>query len=119
MTSGTDENELKTGDLPPGMLPPIGIPREFLRRQKEEDVPLHNINSMSRNRRDKKKSMLWEDEVGPGGPISPSAIFPHRESEVQSGSLTDTVTPGIESSENEKVWLSSVEESHKKNEIQS
>ncbi|RKF63708.1 putative Na antiporter C3A11.09, partial [Erysiphe neolycopersici] len=112
MTSGTDENELKTGDLPPGMLPPIGIPREFLRRQKEEDFPLNNINSASsRNRSEKKKSMLWEDEVGPGGPISPSAIFPQREN----SSMTDLRNPGVETTENERVWLKSIDESHKKN----
>ncbi|POS88196.1 Cytochrome P450 [Erysiphe pulchra] len=115
MTSLTDENELKKDDLPPGMLPPIGIPKEFLRRQKEEDVPLHNINSASRNRREKKKSMLWDDEVGPGGPISPSAIFPQRENETQNSSITDLRTPGVESIENERIWLKSVKDLHKKN----
>ncbi|KAI6245129.1 putative Na(+)/H(+) antiporter [Erysiphe necator] len=104
---GTDENELKIGDLPPGMLPPIGIPREFLRRQKEEESPVYNVYPVSRNRNERKKSMLWEDEVGPGGPISRSAIFPQRESEVHIES-NDRVTSGKESPKNEKNLLKPV-----------
>ncbi|RKF65012.1 putative Na antiporter C3A11.09, partial [Erysiphe neolycopersici] len=50
MSLGTNENELNIAEPPPGMLPLIGIPREFLRRQKEEDVSSHNAHPVSRNK---------------------------------------------------------------------
>lgn len=74
-------------DFPPGTLPPVGIPRNFLRRQKEEDEKgnmrsEHRRSSSLMPRRRKKK---WDDGLGPGGPISASAIAPQR--------LTSSVQP--------------------------
>lgn len=96
LASETDAEEPKDRhDLPPGMLPPIGMPQEFLRRQKEEDNPSRagSRNSSLIPRRRKKK---WDDGRGPGGPISQSAIFPQRRSQSahMSEQTSDTLTPG-------------------------
>ncbi|EON69777.1 hypothetical protein W97_09040 [Coniosporium apollinis CBS 100218] len=58
-----------------GALPPVGVPGQFLRRQKEEEGGATSSRSSSaapRARRSKK----WENGLGPGGPISQSAITP-------------------------------------------
>jgi Na(+)/H(+) antiporter len=98
VTSETDADDLKMEDLPPGSLPPIGLPREFLRRQKEEDAPSRHSsrNSSIIGRRRKKK---WDDGLGPGGPISESAIYPQRRNQTEN---SDTWTPGGSSPESEK-----------------
>lgn len=78
--SDTDGEDLKMPDYPPGTLPPLGYPGNFLRRQKEEDQSNKNgsrASSLSGRRRKKK----WDDGVGPGGPVSQSAIFPQRRSQ--------------------------------------
>jgi Na(+)/H(+) antiporter len=99
--SETDGEEMK--DLPPGMLPPIGVPKEFLRRQKEEDNPSHPSSRTSSiiPRRRKKK---WDDGLGPGGPISQSAIYPQRRSQSEhlSEQTSETLTPGESSPVNVK-----------------
>lgn len=78
--SDTDGEDLKMPDYPPGTLPPLGYPGNFLRRQKEEDQSNKQgsrASSLSGRRRKKK----WDDGVGPGGPVSQSAIFPQRRSQ--------------------------------------
>ena len=99
VTSETDVDELKMEGLPPGSLPPIGLPREFLRRQKEEDAPSRHgsRNSSIIGRRRKKK---WDDGLGPGGPISESAIYPQRRSQTENSVAS---TPGGSSPEGEKL----------------
>ncbi|KAK4140511.1 alkali metal cation/H+ antiporter Nha1 C terminus-domain-containing protein [Dichotomopilus funicola] len=89
--SDTDGDDLKLPEFPPGTLPPVGLPGNFLRRVKEDDTSRHGSRSASRSsslatRRRKKK---WDDGIGPGGPISQSAIFPQRRS--QGGPLS----PGL------------------------
>jgi NhaP-type Na+/H+ or K+/H+ antiporter len=66
--SSLDEKSETTG---PGLLPPTRYPKNFLRRQKEEENP---SRSTSRRRR-------WDAGLGPGGPISQSAIHPNRRDE--------------------------------------
>jgi Na(+)/H(+) antiporter len=92
--SDTEGEELKLPEFPPGTLPPVGVPGNFLRRVKEDE----NNNSNSRQgsrasslaaRRRKKK---WDDGIGPGGPISQSAIFPQRRS--QMGQFSPTLPRG-------------------------
>ncbi|KAL3423252.1 sodium/hydrogen antiporter nha1 [Phlyctema vagabunda] len=92
----TDGEDLKLEDVPPGSLPPIGMPREFLRRQKEED------NGTARESRPssiipRRRKKRW-DERGPGGPVSESAIYPQRRSQSES----TTLTPGEGSPDKEK-----------------
>ncbi|PBP23291.1 Na+/H+ antiporter nha1 [Diplocarpon rosae] len=101
--SDTDAEEMKMDNLPPGVLPPIGMPREFLRRQKEEDNPSYmgsRASSIIPRRRKKK----WDDGLGPGGPISQSAIYPARRSpsEHSSENTPSLRTPGDNSPEAEK-----------------
>lgn len=66
-------------NFPPGQLPPIGVPKLALRRQKDEDYeqdkPIGRAERRSRSKRRRKKDM------GAGGPISDSAIAPQRHSE--------------------------------------
>lgn len=94
-SSETDADELKTDNLPPGMLPPIGMPKEFLRRQKEEDNPSHN-NSRASSLIPRRRKKKWDDGLGPGGPISQSAIYPQRRSQSEhlSEQTSETLTPG-------------------------
>ncbi|KAK5664323.1 hypothetical protein OQA88_541 [Cercophora sp. LCS_1] len=78
--SDTDMEELKLPQMPPGALPPVGIPGHFLRRVRDEeksDKHGSRASSLSRKRRRKK----WDDGIGPGGPITQSAIFPQRRGE--------------------------------------
>ncbi|KAL4862217.1 hypothetical protein BDV12DRAFT_179096 [Aspergillus spectabilis] len=74
-----DESESSNEpEYPPGTLPPIGLPGNFLRRVHEDDngAPIGKISSRKARRRRRK--------AGAGGPISQSAIAPLRPSEVDS-----------------------------------
>ncbi|CAJ2506881.1 Uu.00g080670.m01.CDS01 [Anthostomella pinea] len=75
--SDTEFEELKSPDFPPGTLPPTGVPGQFLRRQREEEDQSRNGSRASSRRRNR---MKWDDGIGPGGPVSQSAIFPQRRS---------------------------------------
>lgn len=69
-------------NLPPGELPPIGIPKLHLRRQKEDEYekkPGSRSSSHGRARRRKRQNKDLEDRLG--GPVSQSAIAPTRRSE--------------------------------------
>jgi sodium/hydrogen antiporter len=57
----------KTGRSP---VAPLSVPRNFLRRQEEEDNPSRSSSRTGRRRR------RWDSGLGPGGPVSQSAITP-------------------------------------------
>lgn len=80
-TTDSDFDDLKMPDYPPGTLPPTGMPGQFLRRQREEDNPSRTHSRTgsraSSRRRTRKK---WDAGIGPGGPVTDSAIFPQRRS---------------------------------------
>jgi Na(+)/H(+) antiporter len=103
--SDTDVEEPRLENLPPGSLPPVGMPGVFLRRQKEEDTPNRSTGRASSLVSKRRKKSKW-DQYGPGGPISQSAITPQRRT--QSGNTSTTLTP--ENSE------SPVNGEHEKNE---
>jgi NhaP-type Na+/H+ or K+/H+ antiporter len=88
--SETDVEDLKPEDFPPGMLPPIGMPKEFLRRQKEEDNP-SRAGSRPSSLIPRRRKKVWDDGLGPGGPISRSAIYPQGRN--QSEQTSETLTP--------------------------
>ncbi|KAI1642242.1 alkali metal cation/H+ antiporter Nha1 C terminus-domain-containing protein [Daldinia loculata] len=75
--SDTDYEEVKLPEFPPGTLPPTGIPGQFLRRQREEENPSRAGSRASSRRRSRRR---WDDGIGPGGPVSQSAIFPQKRS---------------------------------------
>jgi len=85
--SDTEGDELKLPEFPPGTLPPVGMQGSFLRRVKDEENPSKQGSRASSvsGRRKKKK---WDDGIGPGGPISQSAIFPQRRSQSDMGPPT-------------------------------
>ncbi|OTB01383.1 hypothetical protein M426DRAFT_25687 [Hypoxylon sp. CI-4A] len=88
--SDTDFEELKSPEFPPGTLPPTGMPGQFLRRQREEENPSKagsRASSLSGRRRSRKK---WDDGIGPGGPVTQSAIFPQRRS---TSEMADPMSP--------------------------
>jgi len=91
--SDTSADDLKLPELPPGTLPPVGLPGNFLRRQKEEDKSGKGSRSSSLAAR--RKRQKWDDGIGPGGPITQSAIFPQRRTQSDQG---QTSTPPGESS---------------------
>ncbi|ORY15262.1 Na+/H+ antiporter-like protein Nha1 [Clohesyomyces aquaticus] len=66
--SSMDEKTELSG---PGLLPPVGIPGQFLKRQKEEDS-----SSRASSVRPGARRRKWDAGRGPGGPISQSAIAP-------------------------------------------
>ena len=90
-------------DYAPGSLPPIGFPGNFLRRQKEENTPLQHSKSGGARVSTRRKSK-WDSGMGPGGPISQSAITPQRRLDPQespSDTLTEKGTPSSSSEDKE------------------
>lgn len=75
----TDSSNEKLPDYPPGTLPPIGVPGNFLRRQKEEDTPIEGRRSAPSA--PKRRKSKWDAGMGPGGPVSESAIRPQRKAQ--------------------------------------
>lgn len=79
-SSDIDENEKL--DIPPGELPPVGIPKLHLRRQREDEYekkPGPRSTSAGRARRRRRRDK--DSDTRLGGPISQSAIAPARRSE--------------------------------------
>jgi NhaP-type Na+/H+ or K+/H+ antiporter len=72
--SGTDGEEVKMPQLPPGTLPPTGLVGAFLRRIHEDEPGTPGSRSSSPGPRWRRKK--WDTGIGPGGPVSQSAIFP-------------------------------------------
>ncbi|KAI0123914.1 Na+/H+ antiporter nha1 [Xylariales sp. AK1849] len=90
--SDTDVDDLKLPEFPPGTLPPTGVPGQFLRRQREEENTSKGgsrASSLAGRRRRKK----WDDGIGPGGPVSQSAIFPQRRGESSVSEPTSPMSP--------------------------
>ncbi|KAL2271486.1 hypothetical protein VTJ83DRAFT_857 [Remersonia thermophila] len=80
-TSEADGDEPKMPEYPPGTLPPLGFPGNLLRRVREDESSSPGSRSSSlAPRRQRKK---WDDGIGPGGPISQSAIFPQSRTHVE------------------------------------
>ncbi|KAI9837379.1 MAG: hypothetical protein M1838_004838 [Thelocarpon superellum] len=75
----TSLNE-KLPEFPPGTLPPTGFPGTFLRRQREEENPSRQ-GSRASSLRPVGRRKRREAGMGPGGPISQSAIHPQRREE--------------------------------------
>jgi hypothetical protein len=80
--SDTEVDELKPPQLPPGTLPPVGMPGNFLRRVKNEENSEKHLKPQSASSR-RRKNKKWDDGIGPGGPITQSAIFPQRRSQTE------------------------------------
>lgn len=89
----TEDNEKL--DIPPGELPPVGLPKLHLRRQREDEYekkPGTRSSSTGKSRRRKRRGKNSDDRIG--GPISQSAIAPVKKQESnlsQQESGSDTV----------------------------
>jgi sodium/hydrogen antiporter len=88
MTKASDTTDISDirDQIPPGSLPPVGLPKNFLRRQKEEENPSRQgsrASSLAPRRRKKR----WQES---GGPVSQSAITPARRSNSEPSSVTLT-----------------------------
>ncbi|PWY69122.1 hypothetical protein BO70DRAFT_150193 [Aspergillus heteromorphus CBS 117.55] len=66
-------------EYPPGTLPPIGVPGNFLRRVRDEEPDAADGKPTGRRRRRRRRH-----DNGAGGPISQSAIMPKRPVETES-----------------------------------
>ena len=83
--SSMDEKAGDSGESGPGLLPPPGYAGNFLRRQKEEDSASRSgsVRPTARQRKNK-----WDSGLGPGGPISQSAIYPNRPDEEKAEAIS-------------------------------
>ncbi|KAJ5760307.1 Na(+)/H(+) antiporter [Penicillium odoratum] len=76
----TDASEdEKLPEYPPGTLPPIGMPGNFLRRVREEDSDAQTSEAARKAMRRRRKKQRKHDGVG--GPIHQSAIMPQKRPE--------------------------------------
>lgn len=74
-----DESPSEGGpEFPPGTLPPIGVPGNFLRRVRDEEETDTPSTKSTRRRKHRRR-----DRDSFGGPISQSAITPQRPSDAQ------------------------------------
>ena len=96
MSKGKDDYSLESSNeklpnYPPGTLPPIGMPGNFLRRQKEEDTPIEGRRLIPPA--PKRRKSKWDSGMGPGGPVTESAIRPQRREQGLSpeDSVSDTL----------------------------
>lgn len=106
MSRGRDDteseiDEKEKANFAPGTLPPIGMPGNFLRRQKEEDNPSRGGSRSSSRHRSKKSRSNWDSGRGPGGPISQSAIAPVARKPEDPSSRSDSDTLAVKSDESE------------------
>ena len=88
-----DDQSTSSSEVPefaPGTLPPVGVPGNFLRRQKEDD-PTKSVGKAQISRPTKRRK--WDSGMGPGGPISQSAIMPAPRADLKSpdDSVSDTL----------------------------
>lgn len=83
--SSLDEKTGDAGETGPGLLPPPGYAGNFLRRQKDDDSQSHSGSARPTARSRKSK---WETGLGPGGPISQSAIHPTRRDEEKAEAIS-------------------------------
>lgn len=114
-SKGDDQSSFSSeqqAEVPPGTLPPVGMPGNFLRRQRDEDGPPSPSGRppISRPLRRRK----WDSGMGPGGPISQSAIAPQRRADMinPEDSVSDTLNE--KSSREEDQEKSSREEDQEK-----
>ncbi|EEP80072.1 Na+:H+ antiporter [Uncinocarpus reesii 1704] len=86
-----DSSSEGLAQVPPGTLGPIGIPGNFLRRQKEGDQPSQPGSRASSRKPTRRK------KVGAGGPISQSAIMPQRRGELTAADEGPDLEQGVKS----------------------
>lgn len=93
-SKGDDQSSVSSEqmpEIPPGTLPPVGMPGNFLRRQREEESPASPGGRPQISRPFRRRK--WDSGMGPGGPISQSAIAPQRRADMISpeDSVSDTL----------------------------
>lgn len=83
------ETENGLPEYPPGTLPPIGVPGNFLRRQKDDERSSEAYSRPSSLRSSRSRRRKWPKGERPGGPISQSAITPQRRPDIEVTSPSD------------------------------
>ncbi|PHH85265.1 hypothetical protein CDD83_672 [Cordyceps sp. RAO-2017] len=97
----------KEPEFPAGTLAP---PSGFLRRQRDEDNPSRTGSRASSLVSKKRKSKKWDDGIGPGGPVSQSAIFPSRPPLLSGNSEKEPSPPARENTDSTTLSESSPKE---------
>ncbi|KAK0646206.1 alkali metal cation/H+ antiporter Nha1 C terminus-domain-containing protein [Cercophora newfieldiana] len=116
--SDTEVDELKLPQLPPGTLPPVGLPGNFLRRVKNEENSEKYLKPQAASHR-RRKNKKWDDGIGPGGPISQSAIFPQRRSQTDPLAPSNAEATGRTSSrQSHSMEISPIEAAQVRNNIE-
>lgn len=91
-------SESEQAEFPPGTLPPLGIPGNFLRRVREEDEESGKRTPSLRPRRRRRRKRVERA----GGPISQSAIAPVRRPETIPPEKVGEVEPSSSEAEKER-----------------
>lgn len=93
-TTSDDEDDEGMPQFPPGTLPPVGLPNNFLRRQRDEEEQSRAASrSSSRVSRRRNRSRKRDDD-GPGGHVEASAIFPEKRASELSPTDTEAAAVG-------------------------
>ena len=81
MNKSESLESLEKPEFPPNTLPPIGLPRNFLRRQKEDEERPSRSGSRASSLKPSRRRKVKDPDLRPGGPVSASAIMPTRKSD--------------------------------------
>lgn len=80
MSRGDSFDSLEKPEFPPNTLPPIGVRGNLLRRQNDDDSKNDSKNGSRSSSLRPSRRRKWDSGLGPGGPVSDSAIHPQRRS---------------------------------------
>lgn len=93
-TTSDDEDDEGMPQFPPGTLPPVGLPNNFLRRQRDEDGQSRAASRSSSRVSRRRNRSRRRDNDGPGGHVEQSAIFPEKRASELSPTDAEVATPG-------------------------
>lgn len=74
-TDSSLEEKMQELGMDPNQMSPSGLPKNFLRRVRDEEEG-RGSNSRSSSMKPFRRKKKWDDGIGPGGRVDPSAIAP-------------------------------------------